>query len=413
MVLTELPKLLAALGAKTPADLASLSDQAIAQAIIDGGFGAQRIASQVMTNDMPAGGTLPLSRSFALFGQRYVLDSHVFSNLVYSRVRGGNVMRMMPSPLDVGFAAFKNDAAGALLASEIGTYHYAPDLCAMRVVAEAHGDAYWGENLYNVWLSAIRALSPTPDVKAPKAAGLPAVAGTEPWSRRLLSAQLASWAELRHDTLLYAKPSYTDGTSCEFPDAYVDPYPEVYARVGALAAKGKAMLDSLELRPDLATSLHAYFDELGAVSATLEAMAKSERAGAPLTPDQLAFINTAVKIENVCGASYVSEGWYKRLFFDTTKALEYDPTIADVHTQPTDEAGNPVGRVLHVGTGMARAMIVTVDGCAGARAYVGLASSYFERVTENYERLDDQAWSAELTSATPPDPPWLGGVVVR
>ena len=30
--------------------------------------------------------TLPLSRSFALLGQRYVVDSHVFSNVVFDRV---------------------------------------------------------------------------------------------------------------------------------------------------------------------------------------------------------------------------------------------------------------------------------------------------------------------------------------
>ena len=413
MVLPELPKLLADVGAKSPADLAGIDDAKLAQAIIDGGYGAQRIASQVMINGMPDGGTLPLSRAFALFGQRYVLDSHVFSNLVYSRVQHGNEMRMMPSPLDVGFAALGNDEAGTLRSGEIAKYHYAPDLCAMRVVAEAHGDEFWKENLYNLWLSSIRALSPTAEVSDPAKAGLPAVAGTEPWSRRLLSAQLASWAELRHDTLLYAKQSYSDGSSCEFPDAYVDPYPELYARVGAFATRGKELLGALSVPAQLASSIDAYFDEVAAVASTLEAMAKSERVGAPLTPDQLAFINTAVKVESMCGGDTVSDGWYKRLFFDPTKGLEYDPTIADVHTQPTDEAGVEVGRVLHVGTGMARAMVVTVDTCAGPRAYVGLASSYFERVTENYLRLDDKTWSDELQKATPADPPWVSDVVVR
>ena len=36
-----------------------------------------------------AEGTLPLSRSFLLLGQRYVVDSHVFSNVVYDRVQRG------------------------------------------------------------------------------------------------------------------------------------------------------------------------------------------------------------------------------------------------------------------------------------------------------------------------------------
>ena len=42
-----------------------------------------------------------------------------------------------------------------------------------------------------------------------------------------------------------------------------------------------------------------------------------------------------------------------------TSRLPGEPSngIADVHTQPTDEAGNWVGKVLHVGTGYARLMV--------------------------------------------------------
>jgi hypothetical protein len=51
-------------------------------ALIAGEFGEQRIASQVMRRTGGGAATLPLSLSFALFGQRYTVDSHVFSNLV-------------------------------------------------------------------------------------------------------------------------------------------------------------------------------------------------------------------------------------------------------------------------------------------------------------------------------------------
>ena len=45
----------------------------------------------------------------------------------------------------------------------------------------------------------------------------------------------ASWAELRHDTLLYAKQSYSAAAGCEYPDAYVDPYPAFYGKLEAFA----------------------------------------------------------------------------------------------------------------------------------------------------------------------------------
>jgi hypothetical protein len=84
-----------------------------------------------------------------------------------------------------------------------------------------------------------------------------------------------------------------------------------------------------------------------------------------------------------------------------------------VHTQPTDEVGNPVGHVLHVGTGMARLMAVTFETCTGPRAYVGLASSYFEEVTSDFERLNDPEWAKRLNEQTPTDVPWMQDLVVR
>jgi hypothetical protein len=77
--------LLSDLGVAGVADLSDIPDEKLAQAVIDGGFGAQRIASQIVLGG-PHTKTLPLARSFAFMGQRYVLDSEVFSNVVYDRV---------------------------------------------------------------------------------------------------------------------------------------------------------------------------------------------------------------------------------------------------------------------------------------------------------------------------------------
>lgn len=404
--LAGLGALLSDLGVSDPSGLAALSDADIAQQIVAGGYGAQRISSAIMVNGM-ASGTLPLSRSFALFGQRYVLDSHVFSNVVYDRAGGGSVLRMMPNPLDAAFAAFGNNQAAALLSDELAAYDYAPDLGAMRVLADAHPPEFWQESLYNRWLGSLRALAPT----AP-AAGLPAVAKSELWGKRLLQTELASWAELRHDTILYAKQSYTGGALCNFPDAYVDPYPDFYRAVGAYATAGEALVDELAaagLPSASASAMRAHFDGLGDVAGRLAQMAEYELTGADFTDDMLAFINDAVTLEHVCSSDVVDHpGWYGALFFGD--GLTFDPTIADVHTQPTDAAGNPVGRVLHVGTGPARYMVVIADGCSGPRAYAGLAASYYEKVTDDYERLTDPEWASMVYDET--SPPWLSDVVL-
>ena len=410
MTVAQLDSLLADLHLARAADLAGLSDAAIAQAIVAGAYGRQRIASDLLENG--TGKTLPLSSTFLLLGQRYTVDSHVFANVVWDRVAHGTAPhRLMPNPLDVAFGALGNNQAGQLLGTELQTYAYAPDLASMRVLVDAHPAEYWDSSLYTEWLGMQRALSPTADVANPNAVGMPKVTGTEPWGRRILSTQLASWAELRHDTVLYAKQSYTGGNSCVYPDAYVEPYPELFARLGAFAAKGAALTSGLPA-PQYGPSYGAYFEQLRTVAATLESMAKNQRTGAPHTTEQMAFINQ-LTFSNGCGSLASFDGWYAKLFFSPQDAIETDPTIADVHTQPYDDAGNEVGNVLHVGTTAPRLMLVTVESCSGARAYAGYASSYHEKITGQYVRLTDEDWSKDLWTNPPPEVPWFSDLVLH
>ena len=228
----------------------------------------------------------------------------------------------------------------------------------------------------------------------------------------MLNTQLASWAELRHDTILYAKQSYTGGLSCEFPDALVEPSPEFFARLGAYAAKGPRSSRRSGIAADLTLGASvAHFDQLATVAAMLKEMAEYQAQGTPFTAAHMAFINETVRIQHGlrrCDRERLVPEAVLR-----TNPTKFDPTIADVHTQPTDEVGNPVGRVLHVGTGYARLMVLTANTCTGPRAYVGPVSSYFEHITENFERLDDPTWEKRLATSPPADVPWLSGLIAR
>jgi hypothetical protein len=413
LTVAQLPRLLAELGIKDAGGLRDLPDQAIAEALFRlgrDGIGTQRIASQILKGGI--GSTAPLPVSFLLLGQRYVVDSHVFSNVVYDRVIAqGRPRRLMPDPLDVAFAALGNNQAAHLLKDPLATYGYAPQLHATRFLIDGHGTAYWESNLYNLWLSALRTLSPGAAAEEPEAYGLPGLAGTEAWGRRLLSTQLASWAELRHDTLLYAKPSYSGVPVCEFPDAYIDPYPRLYEALSRFAARGYALIE--QVAPPGAPRLQAYFLDLRDATAMLAQMAERQRAGQPFTDAQMRFVNQTVHMDLGCASKEWRAGWYAKLHFDPLDSDRYDPPVADVHTQPADESGAPVGRVLHVGTGMPRLLAVALQTCRGPRAYLGLASAYFEQVTSNFERLDDQTWAGQLMKQTPQDPPFVRDLVVR
>ena len=405
MTVPQLAQLKEDLEISQASELADLDDQTIAQAIVDGGYGTQRISSHYMVNG--AGGTLPLSSSFAFFGQRYVLDSHVFSNVVYDRVPS---KRMMPSPLDVAYAALGNDQAGMMLKSELERYNYASDLEAMRVIADEEPSAFWEQNLYNRWLGALRTLSPASALTEGADEALPAIAKTEAWGARLLNTQLASWAELRHDTILYAKQSYTSGDSCEFPDAYVEPYPAFFASMEEYAEHAQTLIAGLSFEAPEGTT--QYFETFGSIARTLREMAEHQRTGTPHSEAHLAFINRAVHVNSYgCGGPDTADGWYADLVYG--QALQWAPTIADVHTQPTDETGADVGRVLHVGTGETHLMITTVETCSGPRAYAGLVSSYYETIEEDWKRLTDPEWSDRLFDDPPAPPAWAEALMAE
>jgi hypothetical protein len=232
------------------------------------------------------------------------------------------------------------------------------------------------------------------------------------WSKRLLSTQLASWAQLRHDTILYVKQSYSSGAVCQFPSAYVEPYPEFFAALVDYAEHGAALAEALAQGDGaaIAPKMRSYFDHLADISRKLRDMAAAQRNGTELTAEQLGFINDIVRNneDGVCSAPPSYSGWYADLLYRTQGGklygAEFDPTIADVHTQPSDETGNDVGRVLHVGTGYARLMVVTVNGCSGTNAYAGLASSYYEKITDGWQRLTDETWAQQVGDAA--DVPW-------
>ena|GEM_PF-5275499 len=97
-----------------------------------------------------------------------------------------------------------------------------------------------------------------------------------------------SWAQLRHDTLLYAKPSYTSGAVCELPDAAVDPYPEFWAAIASYADKGTLLVSALlEPTPLLAHEIEPYLGALRDIAVNLQGIAEAQRDHRALSESQL------------------------------------------------------------------------------------------------------------------------------
>ena len=146
------------------------------------------------------------------------------------------------------------------------------------------------------------------------------------------------------------------------------------------------------------------------ILAQLRDTAAAERKGRSLGPEHLDFVDHMVSIhgERVGSGSgsdiaYTIGGWLAELYYDQETAKFHRPTIVDVHTQPSDEVGDIVGRVLHVGVGRPQLMEVAIDGVH----YRGFVSTYREVVTKDFERLDDECMAVESSKGTPPQAEWL------
>ncbi|MFH0759360.1 MAG: DUF3160 domain-containing protein [Bacteroidota bacterium] len=355
-------------------------------------------------------GQLPVS--YKLLGQKFLVDSYVFSEVVYDRIsfEGEKVWRPLPDPLDA-MAALGNEDALALLEEEMETYKYASNMAGLKYLIDSYDEAFWDQSLYNTWLGAIRTLNPPVSSD-----GLPYFMQTTSWHHEKLNTQLVSWAQLRHDNILYGKQSYTGGTGCSYPYTYVEPYPELYGMLGDFADRAADFFGQVFSGIQV-ESLDRILDYYGGYSEIMEQLgiiASKELDHQALSEDEITFLKTMINDYMASGPSI--SGWYSDLFFDQEKGLCMDFTVADVHTQPTDEYGVYVGNVLHVGNGRINMGVFLAENpCNPGQymAYAGPVSSFHQQVQPDFNRLTDQEWEDYFWDEDFPErPDWVASYLV-
>ena len=355
----------------------------------------QMILSDIFMVDPYSSEPDPLPVSFRLLGQRFIIDSYFFSQLVFDRIiyEGQKIFRPLPSPLDAAFILGNNDALN-LLEEEINTYHYGTQLSCLRKLTDLYDQEFWQKSLYNSWLSCLRTLNSKPEWE-----GMPFFLSTAAWQHEKLNTQLASWSQLRHDNLLYAKQSYTGGTSCSYPYSYIEPYPEFYKGLSQFALQAETFFNQLPVDP----KIKDYFLGMKSTCDTLTQILDKQMNNLPYSDVETAFMKNMYVYQQgaMCGEVF-EEGWYFDLLFEPGK----EAVIADVHTQATDEWGNIVGHLLHVGTGNVNLGIFLAYGPAPEKqpmAFVGPVMSYYETVTNDFYRYNDEEWLEALPEMTPPE----------
>ncbi len=351
----------------------------------------QKILSNFFYVDADKENPAELPISYRLLGQKFLIDSYIFSQVVYDNIyhNGKEVHRMLPDPLDIMFVLGNEDAL-PLLDEELKSYNYAYKLEELRYLTEAYDEDFWSQSLYNNWLNAIRALNPPEDKS-----NYPYFMKTTEWQVQKLNTQLASWTELRHDNVLYAKQSYTGGTSCSFPHVFIEPYPEFFGILNQFSESAanffESELESINL--DMKQGLIDYYTKFGEHMLKLKTLTEKELRKESFNENDIIYLKTFVN--DVMASGPMITGWFMDLFYDKMKGMEADFLVVDVHTQPTEPDGTPVGRIMHVGTGYVDfGIFCTGSPCGDFKptAFVGPVMSFHRKDTINYTRLTDEQW---------------------
>ena len=179
---------------------------------------------------------LTAEKGWRFMGQRFTLDGMIFQNLIFDRVQDkpDGTRRDFPTGLDV-MAAFGSTPAlmelDAMGANEFPNYQ--DQLIKMVAAVQDQSEAQWLGRFYDGWLYSF-----LPVVRA-KGDPFPSYMQTKAWSYKDLNTGLGSWAELKHDTILYTKmPEGAGGGGPPMSEpaaSYVEPNPTAFYRMGYMA----------------------------------------------------------------------------------------------------------------------------------------------------------------------------------
>jgi hypothetical protein len=349
-------------------------------------------------------GPISNTKNMRLLGQRFIPDSYMFQELVYDKVGTQSEPRTMPMGLDV-MAVLGSDQAREYLQS---LYHqnryagYLKQLDTLRVQFSRIAPEYWNTSAYLAWLYALKLnLQPVP---APEAkVRLARFVTSAAYADKTLVTCSGSWAELRHDTILYAKQSYTVFATAMPPEpgsgpvAWVEPKPAVFEQLSRVAQDVARRLDRAGLRnPEVTVKLN----ELGTLCLQFADMARAELAGQDLSPENAQICRRLGKrLEELTTFSPLLQ---KELTSEEDKKMAL---VADVHTDPN------TGEVLQVAVGNPCELYAVIPSKGKNYLAVGACFSYYEFNRPMSERMTDKQWQ-ELTDR-PAMPEWTRSFVTQ
>lgn len=333
--------------------------------------------------------------------QRYLVDNEVLQNLVDITP---NSERAYPKGLDV-FAAFGSAPAMNLLNNfyrEPEKWEKYPEkMQQMQDKFRNYGK--WNSSVYNKWIESLLELQ-KPDKSYPH------FMQTEAWDKKNLNTSLASWAELKHDAILYGEQPMAaecgggdDNPPVPVVKGYVEPNLKFWNKLAETISLTHELLEKHQLMtPDLQGKLEQldrYTTFL--IKTTLKELRKEELSEGEYRTIQYMGSSMEYFTLSVIDPDLYLPEWSLVEGPDRSIAV-----VADIFTRNVYECSK--SGILHVATGKANSIYVVVEINGFLHLTRGSTFSYYEFVQPLGTRLTDEEWQKMLEEhKAPAVPEWM------
>ena len=366
-----------------------------------------------MKNEIPAYCRYPADKSY-LFPLSWGIDNEILYSTVFHEDFPPDVQiisktkerRVFPSGLDLA-AVLGSNFADQLLRSDYEKY---PNLRKVinRLKDNFKKNYAAPDNIYNKWMDAL-AVQWTDGFDTPNGAKDKNI-----WQTKRLQTGLASWATLRHATILVNEKLAAEAGEAGFetlvmrePRGTVEPDPNSFAAIAGLFDSMAKYVSTISKKSMDDTNRSVYEGVVGRLTRVaedirgFEEMAKRVKQGEPLN---------AVDFDKIMNVARVAEHYF--LLFNSLSNDEYGmsdpdpiPKIADVMQ---DDTSSPY-TVWMVAVGNAMEWNHIVPFYGRRQIVKGSIYSYHEIVSE--EILNDEQWREQVEQQEPL--PWIREYITK
>ena len=280
---------------------------------------------------------------------------------------------------------------------------------ALTTARKKAATTQWEACVANQWMYTLQSLGDT-------AQSLPYFMQSPQWQKKNLNTALASWAELKHDAILYAKqPMLAEcgdgGPEPPVVKGYVEPNVKFWEKAIALVTRMDKVLTTYGLQTEKAKAVYERIKEMAEFCRDIS---KKELNGGKITDEeynQIEIIGSTVEnisLELVSEDNEMLQGWSDVVSTDKKVAV-----VADVFTASGENVAIDDKCVLYEGVGPAYEIYVVVEIDGLLYLTRGSVFSYreFTRLMSD-PRMTDEEWQEELKkSPTGGTPSWMKEII--